>query len=266
MISFKKYIAESTGEYGYVLKLAMEPSEAQVNTVESLLRNYQLVDISKPTKVEDERFDFFDVPTRDVWTVKFVTAMPVSSYIIMQHLRDALDVSEKYIIVRTATEPVELEAEDERFKNDAAGEANEKGFTMASRLSTDRHYEDAEQTPVTGVYGDAYNKELLAHLAGIKASRKSDEIEPAAPLFSWLDMKKVTPAEPIQDASDFNAHLDTPKPVSGKGSDKAPIDTTALGAHGNFDDGATRNFKLYLDKTNQRRAIVAPRATNKPKR
>lgn len=266
MRSIKEYIAESTTEHAYILKMAVEPSDAQVNTVESLLRNYGLVHFSKLKKVEDERFDFFDVAAKDVYSIRFVTRTPLSSYVLQQDLRTALNVPEKYIVVRTSNEPVEVEAEDERFKQMTDEDAEKNGLDSASRLSIKRFYDDAEQPQDNVLYGDDYNKKFLGYLAGIKATRKPDEYEAPAPLFSWIDMKKVKPAEPQQDAADFNAAYDTPKPVVGKGTNKLPINATAMGSNGNLDDGAVNNVRLLIDpKTGKRSAVVAPRAAKKAK-
>ncbi len=141
MKSIREYIAESTREHAYILKMAIEPSEAQVNTVESLLRGYGLVHFSKLMKVEDERFDFFDITSRDVYSIRFVTKVPLSSYVIMQDIKTALNVPEKFIVVRTSNEPVEVEAEDERFKDMATADAAEDGLVPAPRLSIKQFYD-----------------------------------------------------------------------------------------------------------------------------
>jgi len=264
MKSLKNYIAESTKVHVYHIKLAIEPSSAQVNAVESLLRAYQLVDFGKSTRIQDDKFDFFDITSKDVHCIRIVTGTPLSSYMIQQQLRDVLNIPEKYIVVRAVNEPIELEAEEQRFKQLAADEAKEKGFTFASMLDTDRIHQPDENPTLTNVFGNEYNKNLLANLANIKADRKSMEVEPHMSLFSWIDMKKVKPHEPIQDASDFNAHIDTPKPTSGKNNTAAAIDNQFLGTEGNFDDGAAKNIVRYNDK-GTRRTTIAPRANKKLK-
>lgn len=265
MKSVKEYIAESTKEHAYILKMAVEPNELQVKAVESLLQAYGLVHFSKLMKVADERFDFFDIPTRDVWSIRFVTRTPLSSYVTMQEIRKTINLPEKYVVVRTSTEPVEIEAEDERFKDKAAAEASEDGLLSAPRLSIKRFYDDAEQPLITDLFGNDYNKKFLLYLSGIKASRKPEEFDPPAPLFSWIDMKKVKPAEPMQDTTDFNERFDTPKPTtSGKGKEPQPVVATALGSHGNLDDGAVNNVKLFMDpKTGKRSGVTVPRANKK---
>lgn len=260
MKSLKNYIAESTKSHIYYIKVAMPLDNGQVNTLESLLRAYQLVDISKQTQIKDDQYDFFDIHNKDVHCIRIVTNMPLSSYIFMEQLRDALNIPEKYIVVRSTNEPVELEAEDARFKQQSADEAKAKGFTFASRLDTDRLYMDSEQPEDTDVFGDDYNKNLLGHLANIKAERKTMEFEPSSSLFSWIEMNKVKPREPVQDMQDFNANYDTPKPVTGKGVAKNPIRDASLSTEGNFDDGAVKNLQFYRDKQGNRVVMTASRA------
>ena len=264
MKSLKNYIAESTKVHIYHIKLAMEPSSVQVNAVESLLRAYQLVDFSNPSRIEDDKFDFFDIHNKDVYCIRIVTSTPISSYVLQQQLRDALDIPENYIVVRAINEPVEIEAEEQRFKQVAADEAKQKGFTFASMLDTNREYQKDENPSVVNVFGDEYNKNLLANLANIKADRKSMEFEPHMSLFSWIDMKKVEPQEPVQDTSDFNAHLNTTKPITSKNKKDTAIDDQFLGTEGNFDDGAVTNIVRYNDK-GTKRITKTPRANKKLK-
>jgi hypothetical protein len=266
MRSIKEYIAESTKEHAYILKMAVEPSEAQVNTVELLLRSYDIVHFSKLLKVQDERFDFFDVPSRDVWSIRFVTKQPISSYVLQQRIREELNIPEKYIVVRTSNEPVEVEAEDERFKELVDKTAADDGLVAGPRLSIKSFYNNAEQPAVTDLYGDNYNKNFLNYLANVKSERPTDEVDAPAPLFSWIAMNKFIEENGVEQV-DFNAHIDTPKPVmKAKGKQTEPVIATALGSHGNLDDGAMNNVRLLKDpKTGKETAVVAPRASKKAK-
>jgi hypothetical protein len=263
MKSLKNYIAESTGVYPYVIKMPMAPSDAQVNTVESLLRAYQLVDISKPIKIVDDKFDFFDIPLKDVHCIHITLGTPISSYVLMQQLRNALVIPEKNIVVRTITEPVEINAQEQMFKNEEDAKAKSKGFTFASNLSTDRLYDPVEGPAVTNVFGDDYNKNLLLHLAHMKSERKSDEVDAPSSLFTWLDKHKAVELEPKQDVSDFNAHLDTPKPVTGTGDKSGPIDINVLGKEGNFNDAASNNYRIYVDKAGKRSSVKTSKVGKK---
>ena len=266
MKSFKEYIAESTREYGFVIKLSAEPSDDQLDAVENYLHQFGLIEMTNPVLLAGDTLDFSDQPNQKVWQINFITTMPLSSYVTMEGLREVLNVPEKNIVVRTATEPVELSADRQMIELGFRADAAKKDLHPAARLSTDRLYQDIEQPITTDIYGDAYNKRFLDYLAGTKATRPTDEYDAPAPLFSWIEMNKVKPSEPVQDMADFNARYDTPKPVTRtlKNMPADPTPRSGLGANGNFDDGSKHLYKFYQDDKGNRVNMSAPRAPNKP--
>lgn len=260
MKSFKQYLAESVRESRYVIKLAMEPSDDQLDAIESYLTRYDLVDISKPSKTLNDKIDFYNSAHKNVWQIVVTTGMPLNPYVTMQGLRNAINIPEDYIVVRSSNEPIELEANDDTFDDEASAIAQKDGLKPAARLSTDRFYDDAEQPLVTDVFGDDYNKKLLDYLRDVADDRVTDHYEAPAPLFSWIDMDKAMAANEVQ-PDDFNKDFDTPKPVSkGKGKAETPVDPVFLGRGGNFDDGAANKVKIMTDNKGKREAISAPRA------
>lgn len=264
MKSFKQYLAESTREYGYVIKLAQQPTDEQCDAVERYLHQFGLVEITKPMQLEGDALDFADIQNHSVYQINFVTTMPLSSYITMEGLRDVLNVPEKLIVVRTAVEPVELNADRHMIELGFNQKAREMGLSPGARLSTDRLYDPIEQPVVTDAFGNSYNKKFLDYLADVKATRPSDEYEPSAPLFSWLQMKDVKDREPVQDKADFNAGYSAPKPVSkAQGKAEPPIAATALGPDGNFDDGSKHLYRFFTDKDGKKVTMGSPRAPNK---
>lgn len=266
MKSFREYLAESTREYGYVIKLAAEPSDEQLDAAELYLSQFGLVEMTQPVWLKDDKLDFVDQQNVQIWQINFVTTMPLSSYITMEGLRGVLNVPEKNIVVRTATEPVEEYADDFMADRGFQTIAKDKDLKSMGRLSTDRMYQDIEQPVVTDIYGDAYNKRFLDYLAGVKATRPSDEVDSSQPLFSWLEMSKVAPHEPVQDMADFNARYDTPKPAYKPSSNNVvdPTPRSGLGPEGNFDDGAQIMYRFYKDRDGKRVNMGATKTPNKP--
>ena len=266
MKSFKHYLAESSREYGYVIKLAMEPTDEQLDILENYLGQFDLIEMTNAQQIEGDTLDFYHVKNKNVHQINFVTGYPLSSYIAMQGLREALNLSEEYIVVRGASEPAEMNADRHMIEIGFHANAAEKGLKNAPRLSTDREYLDVEQPVTTDIYGDSYNKKFLDYLADVKSDRPSNQYHAPAPLFSWLEMDKVKAAEPVQDDADFNADHDTPKPVYRvKRNSPHPVDRVTLGAEGNFDDGAKHLYKMYQDENGNRVNMGSPRAPNKPK-
>ena len=264
MKSFIKYLAESTREYGFVIKLATEPSDEQLDAAVRYLQQFGLVEFTEPVLLRSDKLDFADQPNQTVWQINFVTTMPLSSYITMEGLREVFNIPEKNIVVRTATEPVELYSDAYMTELGFDDAARDNDLRSAARLSTDRYYDEIEEPITTDVFGDTYNKKFLDYLAGIKATRSSDEYHAPSPLFSWLDMHKVSDREPKQDTADFNANYNTPKPVTRSGAAPDPTPRSGLGPEGNFDDGSATIYRFYQDRDGKRVNMGANRAPNKP--
>jgi hypothetical protein len=263
--SFKHYLAESSREYGYVIKLAHAPTDEQMDVIENYLNQFDLIEMTNAELLEHDSLDFMNIPNRAVHQINFVTGYPLSSYVCMQGMRDALNIAESLIIVRGATEPAEMNVDRHMIEIGFHDKAKADGLKNAPRLSTNREYLDIEQPVTTDIFGNDYNKKFLDYIADTKANRPSDRYHAQSPLFSWIDMDKVKTAKPVQDAADFNANYDTPKPVY-RVSRKAshPVPRHALGAEGNFDDGAKHLYKMYQDKNGKRVNMSSPRAPNKP--
>lgn len=259
MKSFKHYLAESVRENYYVVKFVMLPTDQQLAVIESHLQKHDLIQMSKPEATLDDKVDFYDVPKKEIWRITFTTGMPVSTYVLMQEIKAALDIPEDYIIVRGSNEPVQLNSDDEEFNFTTKAMAKDDDLSPAARLSTDRFYNAEEEPLLTDVFGNDYNRRLLDYLAHVAEERPSEQYEPAAPLFSWIEMNKVMDAQAV-DSEDFNKQFDTPKPVSGKGVNKPPVEPINLGPEGNFDDMVTPNVKLMKTKTGKRENLLAPRA------
>ena len=258
MKSFKEYLAESTRESHYMIKLAMEPTDAQIDVIETWLKRHDLIDISKPTKLSNDKIDFSDVPNKQVWQIAVITGVPISSYMIMQQLRNALNIPEEYIVVRSSSEPVEIYAQDGEFDAEVNAMIADKSLHHASLLSTDRFYNTGEEPLLRDLYGNDYNKKMLDYLGKVADDRKTDRYEAPAPLFSWIDMDKVKDNLVVTD--DFNKDYDTPKPVyKGKGKDTAPVNTNYLGRNGNFDDAVATNVRILKDNKGKRETVSAPR-------
>lgn len=260
MKSFLQYLEESVKENFYAIKFSQKPTDEQVKKLEKHLIEHGLTGISDLADVVFDKVDFWENPKRDIWQINFTTSKPISPYMLVQELKVALNIPEDGIIVRASNEPYELEADDCEFECEADLEAKEKDLVAASRLSTDRFYNDEEQPMLTDVFGNNYNKRLLDYLRNVADNRKTVHYEAPAPLFSWLEMNKVMDKEAV-DSEDFNAEFDTPKPVGhGKGAEEPPVKPVYLGHEGNFDDASVRKIKLLKTKEGKREAVSAPRS------
>jgi hypothetical protein len=259
MLSFKRYLSEGAKDYPFVIKFAIKPSDDQVAIIETWLKRFDLKSFSPVKIVEHDTQDFIAVPNRTVYSTNIVLGCPISQYILLQDLKTAANISEDLMVVRSANEPIEVYAEQDVWTRTENDKAKAQGKVSGPRLSTDREYTKAEQTPAVPLYGNEYNKKLLSYLAGVEESRPSMEVEPSAPLFSFIKMKEdISPGEPQQDTSDFNAHIDTPKPTS-KGSKKDPIKQEFVGLQDQTSDNAIPDVKFYKKaKTGKLSQVVKP--------
>lgn len=258
MKSLKDYLLENATEHKFVIKFAEEPTANQVDIIEKWLSRYDLKSVQKPKAIQNDDIDFAGLPNKQIYVMSVGLGMPISQYILLQDLKLASNISEKFLIVRSENEPIEQYVSNNEWEKYEDKLASKNGLVPAARLSTDRLYTDAEQPPVDNLYGDQYNKKLLTYLAGIAQDRPSMQLEPKSTLFSWLKLEDISPGEPHQDTSDFNAYIDTPKPVS-KGENTLPIDTHYVNSKGTMSNNSIPQVKFYKDPvTGKAKQVVKP--------
>lgn len=255
MKTFKTLLAESQNEYHYRLKTVVKPDDVKMDDIERLLSRYKLVTIDSP-KMYDAKQDslaFRDIENADVYYLDFVIGVPVSAYILQQELRAALNLPEKFLVVRSDNEPVEVYSSQNDLLRKLDQKAKAEGHPEdASLLSTDRFYLDAEQPLVKDAFGDGYNKRLLNQLSKIASERKTQTFETSSDLNDVAEINK-TKREPSQDVADFNAGFDTPKPVYKPLANSEPtVDSHYVASVGSFDDDSKRYFKVTKDARGKR--------------
>jgi hypothetical protein len=251
MKSFKTYLEEAQKHYDFRIKMVVPPTDEHMDDLERLLRRYNLISIGTPVKIDPKQdaMEFRDIENADVWYIDAVIGVPFSAYILQQELRAALNIPEKFLVVRGDNEPIEVESQKLQILSLLDQMAAEKGLTQkSSLLSTEPHYLDAEQPVVRDAYGDKYNKKFLSYLADVASSRKPQEFETASTHIKVKDLKAVA-KEQSTDVADFNSHFDTPKPVSkAKKGSKTPVDAKFLTVSGNFDDDSKSYFTARKNK------------------
>ncbi len=259
MKKFRHYLAESSREHHYALKLSINPTDDQLDKIETYLKKFDLIDISNPVKLERDTVDFPGTSDHSIYQIHLTLGMSISQYHLMQQLKSILNIPEDFIVVRSSNEPMQVYAEEQESNGPAHDPINPEGKSSASRLSTDPAYDDDEQPLVTDIFGDEYNKKLLDYLRSVADDRKPDHYEPPSPLFIWIYMDKAMAADKLA-VDDFNAAHDTPKPVYDKGKDTAPIDPIFLGRGGNFDDAASNSTRFLKDVNGKRSTLSGSRA------
>jgi hypothetical protein len=237
----------------------------EMDRIERAVAKYKPLDISRPKKtmLQKQPMDFANIENHEVYVVDLVTGLPASSYVLQQELRNALNCPEKYIVVRAANEPVELESEKLDAEREMDAEA--KDMKRGARLSTDPNYDlDEQGESGENYYGNAYNVKLLDYLRKVQQSRASDKKEPANPLFTWLEMPKES-GDPKQVEGDFNAGIGGVKPASTRSVSQAsdPSKVHSRSNQGNFDDATKTYSRKYADASGKSKVLKRTVSTEK---
>lgn len=259
MKKFKEYLAESSKKYSFVIKFASKPSDETINSIETWLKKYDLIDMSSLTAIENSQKDFIDITDKDVHQMSIIIGMPISQYILLQDIKSAANIPEKCIVVRSDNEPIEQYSSFNSWERTVNKDAVDDGLVPAARISTSSTYTNEEEPVVKDqLFGDEYNKKLLSYLKNIENERATDQVDPPAPLFSWLSMKNADDREPAQDITDFNANIDSLKPAT-TGSKEPPISDTFLTNSGTISDNALPSVKFFKnEKTGATKQVLKP--------
>lgn len=205
MSVFKKYLAESYKEYNYRIKSILPLTDQAMDMIESVLRKYDLKDITNPRKtpLQEHPLEFYNERNKEVYIVDVTLGMPMSSYVLHAELKEALNTYESSIVVRSENDPIEIQTQMEKEK---------EGKEYETKLSTESDYHDSEQIKEEPAYGDDYNQKFLSRIAKAKIALATDV---------------------AKDDSEFNRDHDGVKPHYGKAASDNSID---LAKNGNFDD------------------------------
>lgn len=249
-MSIHQYLteAEASRRYSFRMKTVVPMDDAALHAVERTLAKYMPDSIARPKKtpIQKEPIDFKGVQNAEVWIIDFVLSLPASAYVLQQDLRGALNIPDKYIMVRGDADPVEFEAMRINAENDIEEEALKLGLRPASLLDTEPSTDTNKQEEL---FGDEYNKGFTGFLRQVQLDRKGkEEVDAKAPLFKWIDMPGREDQEPVQTDLNFNDHLkDAPKLGNAKEA-KLP----KLGPYGDKDYEGSVIQKAYLDKNGKR--------------
>lgn len=252
--SFHDYIKENEREYHIRIKTVVPLGDVEMEYIERILSKYVPIDITAPVKtiMQKHPLDFQDIRNAEVWIVDVVTELPASAYVLQQELKLALNIPEKYLVVRAANDPLEVETQRMVSNDEIDMEAMEKGLSPASRLSTTESYDDDELGELDQpVYGDEYNKKFLEVLAQVAADRIKYD---AAPHSKGLDQAgEIGEAPDTASTENFNDGIESVQPVSNKYTDtlknlrkeQKAQNPPRLSTKGNYDDDEIKRTKKY---------------------
>jgi len=167
MTNFKQYLAESTKEYNYKIKVAGDLSEDFGSKLEAALKKYEVKTLSKgkKTPIQNTPLDFPGIKNEAVTIFELTTMYPASVFEMRTLIADSMRLHANQVVVRTPNEPTEQYQAD----------MNVKVTSEFKSMLQDIEYKDAPKVKADEVYGDKANQSLLKEL--LKAKK---EIEFAA--------------------------------------------------------------------------------------
>jgi hypothetical protein len=172
MTDFKQYLAESTKEYNYKIKVAGDLSEDFGSKLETVLKKYEVKTLSKgkKTPIQEMPLDFPNIKNQSVTIFELTTMYPASVFEMRALVADSMRLHPDQIVVRKPGEPTEEYQEEMKAKA-------EKKSEFKSMLQ-DVEYKDAPKVKADEIYGDKANQSLLKEL--LKARKDFDAAQFAA--------------------------------------------------------------------------------------
>jgi len=172
MTDFKQYLAESTKEYNYKIKVAGDLSEDFGSKLETVLKKYEVKTLSKgkKTPIQELPLDFPNIKNQAVTIFELTTMYPASVFEMRALVADSMRLHPDQIVVRKPGEPTEDYQEEMKAKT-------EKKSEFKSMLQ-DIEYKDAPKVKADEIYGDKANQSLLKEL--LKARKDFDAAQFAA--------------------------------------------------------------------------------------
>ena len=167
MTDFKQYLAESTKEYDYRIKVAGDLIEDFAARLETALKKYEVKSLSKgkKTPIQEVPLDFPNLKNQAVTIFELKTSYPASVFEMHSYISNIMRLQPNQLVVRKPGEPSEEYQEEIKAKA-------EKKSEFRSVLQ-DVEYKDAPKIKADEVYGDRANQSLLKEL--LKAKKEKTE-------------------------------------------------------------------------------------------
>jgi hypothetical protein len=158
--NLEQYLTENEAIHEFRVKIAREPTDAQLDAMEQHLRKYDGFDISTPKKtiIQKNPRDFRSIDAAEVYMIDFKTRQPASPLQLLAELTQKMGIHERFIIVRNKMEPLHIEDESE--------DAPEEEYT--ARL-TDDAYSEFENPKAADYYGEEFKASFIKEIAAERA-------------------------------------------------------------------------------------------------
>ena len=226
-MNLQKYIAESARCYNYRIKSIVPLEDVEMDWIERVAMKYQPLDITRPrrTMLQANPLDFKNTNAAEIYIVDLSLGLPASPYVLQKELQLALRIPESSILVRGSNDPTEVESERLVAAGEITDEAKKLGLTPSGLISDPTY---SEVTPSEDLYGAVHNQKFLDYLRAVQKERdEARKVDPANPLFKWMDM----PKQEVVDEGTYNENI-----TGALGLGQAKEGDCDVAPEGNIDD------------------------------
>ncbi len=196
MKTFTQYLAEAVKEIPVRIKLATDLTDEMIETIESELARYDVVNVAKPVKtiVQEHPLDFgTKIRNAEVVIIDATVRMPISPETFRRNLSDKLAIPYDYVVVKGPNDPLEAENEAEVARQGATGEDYEP--KMGQEYTEEEQGESGDK-----VAGEKFKAEFLKTLADNKDKNPDRaQIEVEGPLSVKSPKAEKDTSQPKED-------------------------------------------------------------------
>jgi hypothetical protein len=180
MPTLLEYINQLQREHRYRIKMAFQPSDRQLESLERHMKKYDALEVGRPEKLmlQSAPMDFPQLGGHEIVIVDVVTRLPISPPILESELRGLMFINNGTLKVFGRDEPIEQEIE-----------AKPKDGEYAVNIGSD--YTDAEANAVCAdeASGDKYNQNMLAAADKADSERKANITQKVGKITTGPDFK-----------------------------------------------------------------------------
>ena len=157
MGDFTQYLAESTTQYDYRVKIAGELDKDFSTKLEQGLQKFEVVKLSagKTTPIQETPLDFPMFKNTNVTIYELTTNYPVSVYEMQKYIAEYMNLAQNQVVVRKPGEPTE------EYQDNMNKEKDENEFRSVLQ---DLEYKDNPELPKEKEFGDKANQSLFKEL------------------------------------------------------------------------------------------------------
>lgn len=162
----KTYLLENETIHEFRVKFAVEPTDEQLDAMETHLQKYEAFDIGTPKKtiMQQNPRDFRSIKAAEIFMIDFKTKQPAAPLQLLAELSQKTGIHERLIVLRNKAEPLHIE--DDQDEDDEE---------YTTRL-TDADYSEAEKIEINDYFGQDHLENFLKELEK-KRKEHLEEVE-----------------------------------------------------------------------------------------